>query len=172
MAQQHVDTPEIIYDTLTSDSVFIDLVGTRTFKAGSTQLDAISILTPGESLPAIKSQQGLEVIIHDVTELGRQDFISDPHNIKTIWKVFLLAWPDANGETLRSAATRIMELFTGSTTIETNPVPSGLGAIAQLLVLIPSEGAVGDIIPLEEYRLTTLSGDELVTLDGRYIVTL
>ena len=35
-----------------------------------------------------------------------------------------------------------MELFSNATTLETNPVPSGLGAMAQLLVLIPSDSII------------------------------
>lgn len=172
MPQQHVDTPEIIYDTLVADTTFMALVGTTVFKNANTELDSISILTPGASLPAIKSQSGLEVIIHDVNELTRRDYITGEYDVVTTWKVFLLAWPSANGATLNSAARRIMELFRGASTIETNPVPSSLGAIAQLLTLIPSDSA----LPQEDYvepvtnRLTTLAGDSLVTLDGRYLV--
>lgn len=138
MAQQHVDSPEIIYETLTSDETFMDLVGKRIFKGSSTQLDAISITTPGENLPPIQEQTGLEVVIHDISQLNRNQYITDEIDITTIWKVFLLAWPGSNGSTLNNAARRIMELFTNATTLETNPTPAGLGSIAQLLVLIPS----------------------------------
>jgi hypothetical protein len=142
MTQQHVDTSEVIYDTLTSDETFMALVGSRVFKAGNTELDAISIITPGEPLPAIKSQTGLEVIIHDISKLDRREYITNEYDITTTWKVFLLAWPGSNGATLNSAARRIMQLFSKASTIETNPTPTGLGAIAQLLVLIPSDSLV------------------------------
>lgn len=142
MAQQHVDTPEIIYNTLTNDTAFMALVGKRIFKSANTELGAISILTPGAPLPAIKTQSGLEVVIHDISALERRDYITDSHDVITTWKVFLLAWPGANGATMNSAARRIMELFSKASTLETNPAPSGLGAIAQLLVLIPSDSVV------------------------------
>jgi hypothetical protein len=142
VAQQHVDTPEVIYETLTGDEAFIDLVGTITFQAGNTALNAISIVTPGADLPSPKSITGLEVIIHDVSDLERRQYIGSEVDITTTWKVFLLAWPGANGATLNAAARRIMELFSQASTIETTPTPTGLGAIAQLLVLIPSDSAI------------------------------
>jgi len=142
MPQQHVENPELIYDTLTEDEDFMALVGTRIFKVSDTELDAISIVTPGESLPAIKAQTGLEVIIHDISMLSRREYITEDHDITTVWKVFLLAWPGANGSTLNDAARRIMQLFSKASTLETNPTASGLGAIAQLLVLIPSDSVI------------------------------
>ena len=146
MVQQRATSPEVIYGTLTADATFMALVGTTTFVAGGTTLDAISIVTPGADLPNVSGNSGLEVVIHDVSSLGRREYITDQVDITTAWKVFLLAWPGANGATLNSAARRIMERFSKATTIETNPTPSGLGAIAQLLVLIPSDSVV---IPAE-----------------------
>jgi hypothetical protein len=142
VAQQHVDTPEVIYETLTGDTDFMDLVGTIIFQAGNTALDAISIVTPGADLPSPKTIAGLEVIIHDVSDLGRREYIGNEVDITTTWKVFLLAWPGANGATLNAAARRIMELFSKASTIETAPTPTGLGAIAQLLVLVPSDSVI------------------------------
>jgi hypothetical protein len=150
MAQQHASSPEVIYNVLTTDSTFMELVGSRVFKAGNTALDAISIVTPGADLPAIKSTTGLEVVIHDVSDLGRRQYVTSEIDITTTWRVFLLAWSGATGGTLNSAATRIMELFTNATTIETSPTPDGLGSIAQLLVLIPSDSVVLGPQSLEE----------------------
>lgn len=142
MPQQHVDTPEIIYDTLTQDEEFMALVGTRVFEQNNTEMDAISITSPGESLPAIKTQKGLEVIIHDVNQLDRRDYITNDYDITTTWKVFLLAWNGANGATLNNAAKRIMQRFSKASTLETTPTATGIGAIAQLLLLIPSDSVV------------------------------
>jgi hypothetical protein len=142
LTQQHADTPEVIYDTLVADATFMALVGSRLFKGASTALDAISIITPGAPLAAIKSQTGLEVVIHDISDLRRKDYITEDLNVLTTWKVFLLAWEGADGATMNAAARRIMELFSKASTIETNAAPSGLGAIAQLLVLIPSDSVV------------------------------
>ena len=142
MAQQHASSPEVIYDTLTGDMTFMALVGTRTFQAGNTTVDAISIMSPGEKLPSLKATNGLEVIIHDVSQLTRREYVTDEIDITTVWKVYLLAWPGANGVTLNSAATRIMQLFSKATTIETMPTPDGLGATAQLLAFIPSDSVI------------------------------
>lgn len=142
MGQNRADSAEKIYDTLTEDNVFMELVGKRIFKAGSTELDAISIITPGETLPGVKSITGLEVIIHDVTQLRRREYITEDFDITSTWKIFLLAWPGASGATLNNAAKRIMQLFSTASTIETVPLGSDIGAIAQLLVLIPSDSVV------------------------------
>jgi hypothetical protein len=142
MTQQHASSPDIIYQILTEDTEFMELVGTRIFKTGNTELDSISIATPGELLPAIKSQTGLEVIIHDIGQLNRREYITNDIDITAAWKVFLLAWPGANGTTLNNAARRIMQLFSKATTLEINTLPTGLGAMAQLLVLIPSDSLV------------------------------
>jgi hypothetical protein len=142
MPQQHADSPEVIYDTLTGDSTFMALVGTTTYKTGSTELDSISIVTPGADLPAVKSTAGLEVIIHDVAKLERRDYITSPSDIVVVWKVFLLAWPPANGGTVNTACRRIMELFSGATVAEVNPTADGLGSIVQSVAFIPSDSVV------------------------------
>jgi hypothetical protein len=142
MTQERADTPQKIYNVLTNDETFMALVGKRIFKAGNTELSGISIVSPGATMPAMKSITGLEVIIHDVTKLDRREYITNDYDIRATWKVFLLAWPDANGATLNAAATRIMQLFSKATSLETVPLDSDIGAIAQLLMLIPSESVV------------------------------
>lgn len=142
MAQSRATSPQVIYNKLVADSAFMALVGSRVFLNGGTTLDAISIVTPGEKLPDLKSISGLEVAIHDVANLGRRSYLTGADDITTVWKVYLMAWPPANGATLNSAATRIMELFSGATTIETSPTQQGIGVIAQMLALIPSDSVV------------------------------
>lgn len=148
MAQLRATSPQVIYDTLTSDAIFVGLTGSRTFQGGNATLDAISIVTPGENLPDLKSVTGLEVVIHDISNLGRRQYLTGGDDITTIWKVYLMAWPPANGATLNDAATRIMELFSNATTIETSPTPEGLGSLAQVLVLIPSDSVVSNVVLL------------------------
>ena len=120
----------------------MSLVGTRTFETGNTTLNAISILTPGESLPNVRSVSGLEVIIHDVAQLGRRSYVTGPDDITARWMIYLLAWSPANGATLNSAATRIMERFSKAVTIQTAPTPEGLSVLAQVLVVIPSDSVI------------------------------
>lgn len=148
MAQDKASSPEAIYDALVADDTFMSFVGQRIFEAGSTVLDAISIVTPGAELPKTKKITGLEVVIHDVSNLGRRNYITGDLDITTTWKVYLLAWPPANGATMNDAARRIMERFSKATTIETVPTPDGLGSTIQLLVLIPSDSVIVPL-PLE-----------------------
>lgn len=144
MSQQHADSPEVIYNTLTGDTAFMALVGSRVFRYGSTELDAISIVTPGADLPGVKSVSGLEVVIHDLAALQRRDYITSPSDITTIWKVFLLAWPPADGGTVNDASRRIMQLFSKAAVAEVNATPDGLGAIVQSVAFIPSDSVVLD----------------------------
>jgi hypothetical protein len=147
MAQQHTETPELIYQTLVDDAVFMEMVGEVKFERSTGSLPAISILTPGADLPEVRSINGLEVIIHDVANLSRREYITNQVDITTTWKVFLLAWQGSAGGILNTAARRIMERFSKATTIETNPAPQGLGAIAQILVLIPSDSVIIPPLP-------------------------
>jgi len=140
MAQQHAETPEVIYDTLTGDTEFMSYVGVQSF--GATELDAISIITPGQDLPGLTSISGMEVIIHDISDLSRREYITNEIDVTTKWKVFLIAWNGATGATLSAAARRIMEIFSKSVTIETMPSPDGIGSLMQLMVLIPSDSVV------------------------------
>lgn len=142
MAQEKVDSPEKIYETLTNDATFMQLVGKRIFKANNTELDAISICTPGAQLPGVKSISGLEVVIHDITKLERYQYITNDCDIKVTWKVFLLAWPGSNGSTMNDAAIRILQLFSKAYTIEVMPIDNNIGAIAQILVMIPSDSVM------------------------------
>jgi hypothetical protein len=142
MAQQRATSPKAIYDTLVADTTFMGHVGTRTFETGSTEIDSISIVTPGEKLPAIKSISGLEVVIEDIAVLGRRSYVTGDDDITSSWRVVLLAWPGSNGATLDNAARRIMALFSKATTIQTAPTPEGIGVIAQVLVLVPSDSVI------------------------------
>ena len=142
MAQQRATSPETIYEVLTDDATFMQLVGQVQFARATSRLPAVSIVTPGATLPEIQSIQGLEVVIHDVANLGRREYIGNEVDITTNWKVFLLAWQGTEPGDLNAAARHIMSRFSKATTIETSPAPQGLGAIAQLLVLVPSDSVI------------------------------
>lgn len=117
-------------------------VGTYTFASGNTATDSITILTPGQDLPKLKTQTGLEVIIHDVGDIGRMDYITDDHEPLVTWKVFLIVWAPATGETMCNAAQRIVKMFGGAISMETVSVSSGLGALVQTMVLIKSNSPI------------------------------
>jgi len=141
MAQTFATTPQIIYDILANDTTFLSYIGNYTFSNGSVT-DSLVILTPGQKLPQLSSQEGLECIIHDTGDIRRKDYVNDNSDFLTIWKVFLIVWDDATGSDLDAAAKRIMHLFYGSTSIETLAVSQGLGARVQSMIMVPEDGGL------------------------------
>ena len=141
MSQIFATTPEIIYNVLANDATFSALLGTYTFKGGSTA-DSIAILTPGQTLPLLESQVGLECIIHDSGDVKRKDFVNDDSNLLTTWRMFLIVWDPATGSDLDVAVKRIMHLFYGSTSFETLAAAQGLRARVQTMIMIPEEGGL------------------------------
>jgi len=141
MAQTFATTPQIIFNVLANDSTFSFYLGTYTFTGGSTT-DSIVILTPGERLPQLESQVGLECIIHDSGDLKRKDYVNDTSDILTTWKMFLIVWDGSTGSDLDAAAKRALHLFYGSTSIETLAVSQGLGARVQTMIMIPENGGL------------------------------
>jgi hypothetical protein len=147
VSQQLVTSPEVIYDTLTGDATFMGNVGSYIFTDGATALDAVSILSPGQDLPHLQSISGMEVIIHDVGLIDRIDYISDNSSSLVTWKVYLIAWPPANGGTLTESVRRMLQLFSGARAIEIPSRQIGaagtqLGALTQVLVTIPESSIV------------------------------
>ena len=141
VSQTFATTPETIYNVLVNDTTFSALLGTYTFQGGSTS-DSIAILTPGQTLPLLESQAGLECIIHDSGDIRRKDYVNDASNFLTTWKVFLVVWDPATGSDLDAAAKRIMHLFYGSTSIETLATAQGLRARVQTMIMIPENGGL------------------------------
>lgn len=131
----------MIYNTLAVDTVFLNLLGTYTFQNGTTS-KSIAILTPGDSLPALSKQEGLECIIHDVGDIKRRDYVSGTSDVYTIWKLFLICWDPADGTQVDAAAKRAMKIFGGSTSMETVATSFGLSARVQTMLLIPEDGAI------------------------------
>ena len=141
MAQTFATTPQIIFNVLANDSTFLSYLGNYTFTGGSTA-DSIVILTPGQKLPHLESQTGLECIIHDSGDVERKDYVNDSSDLLTTWKAFLIVWDGSTGSTLDAAVKRMMHLFYGSTSIETLAVAEGLGARVQTMVMIPENGGL------------------------------
>jgi hypothetical protein len=144
VAQSRANSPEAIYAALTGDTAFMALVGDRTFSGNTTSTKAISIVTPGAPLPALKSQVGLEVVIHDSGTITRKDYLTNSPDTMVMWQVFLIAWPPASGATMTDAARRAMEIFGGATAIQTVPTPEGLNSLVQTLINIPEGSAILD----------------------------
>lgn len=141
MAQTFATTPQTIYNVLANDTTFSGYIGTYTFSGGDTA-DSIVVLTPGEKLPQLESQTGLECIIHDAGDVSRIDYVNDDSELLTSWKVFLIVWDGSTGSTLNSAVKRALHLFYGSTSIETLSVSQGLGARVQTMITIPENGGL------------------------------
>jgi hypothetical protein len=142
VSQSFATSPEVIFNALTGDATFSSYIGTYTFVEGSTQVDSISIVTPGQDLPQLKSQSGLEIVIHDAGDITRNDWITDTSEAVIAWKVFLIVWPPANGTTMSLAARRMIEIFSKATAIETLSTSQGLGSLVQTMVIIPSDSAI------------------------------
>lgn len=142
MAQTRVISPEDIYDTLTGDTVFMSYVGEYIFAGNATPIDAISIITPGQVLPELESQSGLEVVIHDIGIVTRKDYLTESPEALISYQVFLIVWPQATGVTMNNAAKRMIEIFSGSTSVQTVPTPNQLSTLVQTQILIPENSAI------------------------------
>jgi len=141
MAQTFPTTPEIVYNTLVADATFMALVGSYVFKANTSSIPAISIVTPGADMPDLKSIDGLEVVIHDTAQIRRMDFYGST-NIEKNWNLYVIAWGSATGDQVTSAVERIMRTFSGSSAMEVVATPDGLTAKVQTKVMIPSDKPV------------------------------
>jgi hypothetical protein len=118
------------------------LLGTYDFRAGTVPIKAVSIVTPGADLPATRHVSGIECVIHDTATLARRDYVAGASDIIPRWSVYLICWDGSDGLVMTSAAIRLMEIFAGASVNETVAVPQGLGAMAQMLVSIPSDSPI------------------------------
>ena len=143
MAQQFPTTAQVIYDTLAADATFTAFLGTYDFNTGDGPLTALSVVSAGEDLPAIRNVEGVECIIQDAGNAMMKHYLSDePGDAMIDWSVFLVAWGPAKGADLQAAANRIMERFVGSTAVQTVATSDGLGALVQTKVMISSFNAI------------------------------
>jgi len=142
VAQNFATTPEEVYDVLTGDSEFMSYVGEYTFTIGNAKFPSVTVSTPGADLPSLKSQSGLEVIIHDAADISRTDYLTSDSDLNVTWKVFFIVWEPATGLTMTNAVKRAMAIFGGSRSIETVAVADGLQAKVQTLLQIPSTAPI------------------------------
>ena len=136
--QQFPTSAQVIYETLTTDANFSLLIGEYSFRAGQTA-PAISIVTPGQDLPAVKKISGIEVVIHDAADVKRRDYLTSESDIYIDWKVFFICWEPATGLELTAAVARAMQRFAGSTSFETVAVADGIGAQVQTMLVIKGD---------------------------------
>ena len=138
MAQSFPTSAQVIYDTLSADSTFMSFLGSYEFRAGQS-VPAISIVTPGRDLPAVKKVTGVEVIIHDAADVRRLDYVTTSSDVIVDWKVFFICWEPSTGLELTAAVSRAMRHFSGSSSFETVAVADGLGAQVQTKLIIKGD---------------------------------
>jgi len=139
VTQQFPTTAQAIYDTLAADATFTDLLGSYEFKAGQ-EITAISIVSAGEDMPALRKVSGVECIIQDAGNFTKSEYLSgDAPRLKVTWSVFLVAWEPAKGADLQAAAERACSRFLGSQAVQTVATSDGLGSLVQTKVLIYSD---------------------------------
>lgn len=139
MAQLFPTTAQILYETLSTDTVFMDLLGTYTFKAGE-ELPAISVISSGEDLPSLRNVQGIECVIQDAGNFTSQEFLTgDAPRLSIQWSIFLVAWDPSKGSGLQQAAERACRRFLGSQAIQTVATADGLGSLMQTKLIIRSD---------------------------------
>ena len=137
MAQTLAASPEAIYNALEADATFMAQVGTYTFQSGSTA-PSISIVTPGADLPEVASQEGLEVVIHDIANVDTKLYLTSNPDLMLDWPVFLIVWEGADGSTAMAAVSRLIEMFPLATTVQTVASGNVMGVSFQLQAKIPS----------------------------------
>jgi len=139
VAQQFPTTAQAIYDVLAADTTFTSLLGTYEFRAGQ-QITAISIVTAGEDMPALRNVSGVECVIQDAGDFTKSEYISnDAARVTVNWSVFLVAWEPAKGADLQAAAERACSRFLGSQAVQTVATADGLGSLVQTKVMIRSD---------------------------------
>jgi len=139
VAQSFPTTAQVIYDTLAADTTFTNLLGTYEFRAGET-LTALSIISAGEDMPALRNVQGVECIVQDAGNFTKNEYISNDAARLTIrWNVFLVAWLPAKGSDVQAAAERACSRFLGSQALQTVATSDGLGSLVQTKVIIRSD---------------------------------
>lgn len=141
VAQTRVTGPEDIYDTLVGDTQFMSYVGDYYFVGGTT-LNSVVISTPGQQVPNLENINGLEVIIHDIGVIGRQDYLTSDPDILVTYQVFLILWNGATGTTLTNAGIRLAQLFSGVTSVKIDPGPIESKILTQVQFLIPQNAVI------------------------------
>jgi hypothetical protein len=139
MAQQFPTTAQVIYETLSTDTEFMSVIGEYEFKSGQSY-PAISVMSPGSDLPSLKRTVGVECIIHDVGDVTKYEYLtSDAARTSVLWSVFLVVWEPAKGADMQRATELACRRFLGSSSIQTVAVSDGLGSLVQTKILIKSD---------------------------------
>jgi hypothetical protein len=139
MPQAFPTSAQVVFDTLVADSTFMSLLGQYKFEHAASPATAISIVSPGADLPALRNVSGLECVIQDVGSITTNEYISGDADFSTIWNVFIVAFSPATGANVHAAVTRVCQLFVGAASVQTVSVTDGLGALVQTKIEIRSD---------------------------------
>jgi hypothetical protein len=145
MAQQFPTSAQVIYEVLSVDATFTGLLGTYDFRSGSGLVTALSIVSAGQDMPAIRNVSGVECIIQDAGNSTAQNYLTGAPDIITTWSLFLVAWEPSKGSDLQLATDHLLKRFVGSRAVQTVAVSDGLGALVQNKVFIQSNMPVRTI---------------------------
>lgn len=137
VVQSFPTSAQIIYETLSSDSNFVNLLGTYNFKGGGGPIDAISVVTAGADIPSLRNVEGVECIIQDAGNSKLQEYYGSTV-IVTTWSVFLVSWEGSTGADLQAAAEVALRRFAGSEMVQTVATSDGLGSLVQTKLFIKS----------------------------------
>ncbi len=138
MTQQFPTSAQAIYEVLSADATFVALLGTYNFRSGSGLVTALSIVSAGQDMPAVRNVSGLECIVQDAGESTTQDYLTGAPDIITTWSLFLVAWEPSKGSDLQSATDHLLRRFVGARAVQTVAASDGLGALVQNKVFIQS----------------------------------
>ena len=141
MAQSQASSPLDIFNALASDATFTSYVGEYDFVGGPTAQPALSITTPNKPVPNLEAIRGLEVLIHDVANVDVGLFYEGARRYRT-WSVYLVLWSDGDGANLTDAASRIIEIFSGSRRNITVPVSNTPSVLVQAVIEIPDRSVI------------------------------
>ena len=141
MAQQFPTTAQVIYDVLAADSDFVAMLGSYKFRGNSSgEIPALSIVTAGEDMPALRRVQGVECIIQDAGNTTASNYLTgDAPRLRTTWSVFLVSWEGSTGADVQVAAEHVLNRFAGSQSFQTVATPDGLGSLVQTKIEIKSD---------------------------------
>ena len=138
MAQTFPTSAQVIYDTLTADAQFMSLLGEYNFKANSSPIPAIAVVSAGEDLPALRNVSGVECVIQDAGDTASRPFLTGGNSNQITWSVFVVSWEPSKGSDLQVIANRVMERFLGANAVQTVATTDGLGSLVQTKVEIKS----------------------------------
>lgn len=138
MSQQFPTSASAIYEALSADAAFLALLGDYSFKANAAPLKALSVVSPGEDLPSLRTVSGVECIIQDVGVTVAQNYLTDAPTMVTSFSIFCIAWQPSTGGDMQLVTNYIMRRFVGAESVQTVATPDGLGALVQSQVIIKS----------------------------------